>query len=197
MVAGIVVGLGLVIAIALAGFALVNNTSSGGGPGGASGGSGNGGAMTVSAAHSFNPLGDKVGRVENEQQVAKVIDGDTSTFWSTSEYKTRHFGNLKTGTGIYLTLDASHTVHQLSVTSPSTGWVFSVYVADQPATDLSGWGSPVAGPVTVANTVTQVDLNSSHGSNVLVWITDLGTQMSQPGLAGFPYRVDIAELAVR
>ena len=199
MVAGIVVGLVLVLAIAAAGFALVSNAGGGNGSGGGSGGasSGRGGDLAVAAAHSFNPLGDQSGHVENEQLAAKVTDGDTATYWSTSEYKTRKFGNLKTGTGIYLTLDASHTLHQLTVTSPSTGWTFSVYVADQQVNDLAGWGKPVAGPVTVANPVTQVDLNGTHGTDVLVWITDLGGQMSKPDLAAFPYRVDISELAVR
>ena len=192
-VGGIVVGVVLLVAVAVAAFVLAG----GGGsslPSTAGGttapGVGRAGGIAVTAAHSFNPLSpDDPTKHENENLTPKLLDGDPATTWSTLQYTTRAFGNLKKGTGVYIELDGSHTLHQLTVTSPTRGWTFSVYTAGQAAPDLGGWGSPVAGPTTVTADVTQIDLHSTKGGAVLVWITQLGDTA--------PYHAEIGELAVR
>jgi serine/threonine protein kinase len=189
--AGIAIGVVLVVGIAITGFLLVNGHGSGGnGPSNSPAA----GDLTVSAVHSFNPYGSPT-KTENEQLVSQLADSNPSSVWSTFEYKTQHFGNLKPGTGVELVLSSAQTLHQLTVTSPSRGWVFSVYVANSPAADLAGWGQPLGAATTVENDVTQVDLKSVKGSAILVWITNLGQPNANAN--GFPYRVDIGELDVR
>lgn len=192
-IGGIVVGLVLLVAVAVAAFVL----SGGGGgslqstAGGTTApGGGRAGGIAITAAHSFNPQSpDDPTKHENEALAAKLFDGDPATTWSTLQYTTRSFGNLKKGTGAYIELEGSHTLRQLTVTSPTRGWTFSVYVAGQAGTDLAGWGAPVAGPTSVTADVTQVDLHSAKGGAVLVWITQLGDTA--------PYHAEIGELAVR
>lgn len=195
MVTGVVISVILVVAIGITGFVLVSG--SGGGHAGATGSTGLGGDLALAGAHSFNPLGHPPGQTENESTVGHLVDRDTATVWSTSEYAGRRFGNLKTGTGAFVMLTGSHTLHQLTVTSPSRQWIFSVYSASQPGADLASWGTPIGHPVTVTSDVTQVDLSSAKGSAILIWITDLGQPLAHPDVAGLPYRVDVAEMAVR
>ena len=192
-IGGIVVGLVLAVAVAVAAFLLAGNGGNGvlaTGGSTALPGAGRAGGITITGGHSFNPLSpDDPTKRENESLVPKIYDGDPATTWSTLQYTTRAFGNLKSGTGVYVQLDGTHTLHQLTVTSPTRGWIFSVYVAAQPAPDLAGWGPPVAGPVTVTADVTQVDMDRAKGAVVLVWITQLGDTP--------PYHVEIGELALR
>ena len=192
-IGGIVVGLLLLVAVAVAAFvlsgrggtpAVVGTTSS------TVAGTGRAGQLGIVAGHSFNPLSpDDPTKRENEALVSRLYDGDPATTWSTAQYTTRNFGNLKTGTGVYVQLDQSHALHQLTVTSPTRGWVLSVYTAAAPGTDLNGWGRPVAAPVTITTDVTQIDLGGAKGAAVLVWITQLGDSP--------PFHVEIGELALR
>ncbi|GAC1589600.1 MAG: protein kinase family protein [Acidimicrobiales bacterium] len=192
-IGGIVVGLLLLVAVAVAAFVLsgrggtpvaVGPTSS------TVAGTGRAGLLGIIGGHSFNPLSpDDPAKRENEGLVPRLYDGDPATTWSTAQYTTRNFGNLKTGTGVYVQLDQSHTLHQLTVTSPTRGWALSVYAAAEPGIDLNGWGRPVAAPVTVTTDVTQIDLGGAKGAAVLVWITQLGDSP--------PYHVEIGELALR
>ncbi len=138
-------------------------------------------------------MGDKS---ENEQLVPNLYDGNPGTAWSTVGYESATFGNLKPGVGVYLTLDATHTLHTLQVTSASRGWTFSVYAAPQPAADLAGWGPPIGAPVTVNSQVTDVLLGGVKASAVLVWITNLGARNADPVDQQYPYSVSIEELAV-
>jgi hypothetical protein len=193
LIGGIVVGALLLVGAAIAAFVLAgggdkNVPSTGGGT--TLPGVGRAGGIAIVGGHSFNPLSpDDPTKHENENLVPKLYDGDPATAWSTLQYTTRAFGNLKSGTGVYIQLDRSRTLHQLTVTSGVRGWAFRVYVAGQPAGDLAGWGNPAAGPITVTADVTQVDLHSAKGAAVLVWITQLGDTA--------PYHAEIGELAVR
>ena len=196
-VAGIAVGLLLATAVAVAALVLFNRGGAPSLPGtGTSNGSSptlapKGAQYTVVAAQSFDPFGD---RTEMQNAVDNVRDGNPSTLWSTEEYTNAHFGGLKPGVGIVVALDATHRLHQLALSSPDRGWVFSVYVADQPASTLAGWGQPVASGVHVTGDVTPVDLKGASGAAVLVWITDLGPPLANPPQPATPYRVDIGEV---
>lgn len=192
-IGGIIVGLVLLVAVAVAAFVLAGGGGSGvptTGGGTTQPGTGRAGGLAITAAHSFNPFSpDDPTKRENEALAPKLIDGDPATTWSTVQYTTRAFGNLKRGTGAFIQLDGSHALHQLTVTSPTRGWTFSVYVSAQPGSDLAGWGNPVAGPTTVTADVTQVDLHTTKGAALLVWITQLGDTP--------PFHAEIGELAVR
>jgi hypothetical protein len=196
-VAGVAIGLLLVIAVGGAALLLSSNGGSGGSsqppvsstavaPPTAA-------AIRIVGGHSFDPMGDLT---ENEPLVPNLYDGNPTTAWSTVGYESSTFGNLKTGVGVYVILNGVHAIHALQVTSSSRSWTFSVYAATQPAADLAGWGPPIGAPVTVTNQVTDVLLGGVKASAVLVWITNLGPPMANPPDPKYPYNVSIEELGV-
>lgn len=202
--AGVLAALLLVVAVAVAAVVLSgvgpsHRTAPGGGPAGPRA-RGPSGGLAITGGHSFNPLSpDDPQKHEQEQLVPHLYDGDPASEWSTFEYGTARFGNIKSGTGVYVALGRVRALHQLTVTSPSRGWTFLVYAADQPGADLASWGHPIGSPspVTVTTDRTRVDLGGVRGADVLVWITDLGSPLVPPDDPVRPYRVDIGELAVR
>ena len=126
--------------------------------------------VAVSAATSFDPEGDD--GEENESTAALAVDGDPASAWVTSTYNSADFGGLKSGLGLILTLDQAAELGTLTVTSGTPGWTADVYVADQAAPDLAGWGEPVATGQAMGESTT-VDLGGASGSTVLIWITAL------------------------
>jgi len=198
-VAGIVVGLLLTVGIAVAAFVLFGRD--GGTPPPAPGEvtpttlvpAPASTALAIVAAHSFDPFGDQT---EREQAVNNVRDGNPATVWATEEYRSAHFGGLKSGVGVVLLLDAPHALSQLTVISPSRDWVFSVYVAATASPSLAGWGAPVVSATTVTAEATTVDLQGARGGAVLVWITALGPPLPHPADPVTPYQVAIGELEV-
>jgi len=197
-VAGVAIGLLLVIAVGGAALVLSSNGGSGGNsppPAGTTTVAPSSSAtIRIVGGHSFDPLGDKT---ENEQLVPNLYDGDPTTAWATVGYLSSTFGNLKSGVGVYVTLDAVHPLHTLVVTSADQGWTFSVYAAAQPSPDLAGWGQPIGPPVTVTNQVTDVTLGGVKAGAVLVWITNLGPPAAHSPDPRYPYSASISELALR
>lgn len=112
--------------------------------------------------------------VEHDDELPNLVDGDTSTLWSTENYSTAQFGGLKPGVGVILRLDAAHKLQELKVTSPSTGWSAEVVVADSPKPTRAAWGDAVASKKNIAGGTTTFDLGGKTGGAVLLWITDLG-----------------------
>lgn len=128
--------------------------------------------VTVASVHSFDPEGSGTPG-ENEASVGNVIDGDPATTWRTEGYASRNFGGLKRGVGFVLALDRPTSLGRIRVDSPVQGWGVEVYVADQAYPTLEGWGSPVAHAGDVQGAA-DLGLSGAKGSQVLVWITDLG-----------------------
>ncbi len=129
------------------------------------------GELELTAAHAFDPDGDGH---ENDELAANVLDGDPTTSWRTESYNDRDITRLKPGVGIVVTLDAPATLEGLEVDSPTNDWRALVYVADSPATDLNGWGEPVAVTEGLAAGTNTVDLAGAEGGAVLLWIVDRG-----------------------
>jgi eukaryotic-like serine/threonine-protein kinase len=132
-------------------------------------------ALTPSSVNSFDPEGSGTPG-ENDSQLPLAIDGNPATGWSTESYSDRHFGNLKGGVGISLSLAQASRLGQLRVVSPTQDWSAQVYVsdADVAPTTLAGWGKPVAHHDGIAGNAT-FDLAGHTGRHVLLWITDLGS----------------------
>ena len=151
--------------------ALGGRDGGGGDGGGQQAGSGNGHPIAVTSVSTFDPVGDGE---ENENRARLATDGNPATSWATDRYNTRAFGGLKPGVGLVLQLGQPVDLAGLRITSATSEWAASVYVADRPAGDLSGWGSPVAEQSGIDGDV-QFDLGGQRGSAVLVWITDPGT----------------------
>jgi hypothetical protein len=130
---------------------------------------------------------------EQSGKLPLLHDGKPATFWSTEEYTTAQFGGSKKGVGVSLLLDRQHSLKSLEVATPSGDWSAEVYVADRPASALSGWGQPVA-HFTVTQRAMNIDLHSTKGAAVLLWITDLGDANPGTTTAGLHFRADIGEL---
>lgn len=118
---------------------------------------------------------------ENNADVGKTVDHDPNTEWQTTGYNDRSFGRLKPGVGLVLGLDQAAALRNLTVQSPTNDWAMQVFVADAPATDVGGWGTPVASKDHIPAGTTTVDLGGHRGSVVLVWITDLGDGSGDQG----------------
>jgi serine/threonine-protein kinase len=174
-------------ALAVAGFligqSLVGDSDGGGGTSGTATSDPSAEPLAPSEATAFDPEG---GDGENDSSAPNVIDGDPDTTWATSRYNSQAFGNLKSGVGIFVTLEQAASLDQLTVSSPSSGWSAQVYVADQPGGDLGAWGEPVAEQGDIQAGDVTFDLGGTEGGAVLLWITLL-----DPG-----GRVEIGEISV-
>jgi hypothetical protein len=143
-------------------------------------------AVTVAAAHSFDPEG-RDGR-ENESAAKNAIDGNPATLWKTERYNTANFSNLKKGVGLVLTLGSAAHLEQLEVHSATNSWSADVYVSSTTHPDLASWGEPVATRRDLAGNGTYIfDLRGTEGTAVLLWITDPGDKN----------QLEVSELVVR
>lgn len=140
--------------------------------------------INLTSAASFDPSGSD--HIENETQAKATLDSDAATTWSTETYSNRQFGNLKSGVGIAISLSSVAQLSALKVNSPSSDWSASIYAASQPSTSLSGWGHPVTGSTHISPGTTTFRLDGIQGSQVMIWITDLGTA----------YKVTIADISI-
>lgn len=134
---------------------------------------------------------------ENDANVAKVIDGDAKTAWSTEGYEgvtaERPLGGRKTGVGVWVKLERSAPIRKVKVTTSATGWAGEIRVAQTPGKTLAEWGEPVAA-ITDAQGAVEFDTGGSKGQYVLLWITALG---SGSGTAGANRtNLSISEIAV-
>jgi putative peptidoglycan lipid II flippase len=144
----------------------------------------------IASVASFDPDGSGTPG-ENDAALPLAIDGNPATGWKTESYNDRHFGNLKPGVGLILTLTEATEVGTLVVTSPTQGWAAAVYESAAPSAPatLSEWGAPVDRRTSIAGNAS-FDLHGHTARHVLLWITDLG---DGPPLV----RAEIDELAVK
>ncbi|MFZ6004481.1 MAG: protein kinase domain-containing protein [Actinomycetota bacterium] len=128
-------------------------------------------ALTLTKATAFDPEGDGH---ENDELADLVRDGDPATLWRTEGYNDRDITRLKAGVGIVVTVGATATLETLEVRSPTNGWRALIFVAESPATDLAGWGAPVATTDALPAGINSIDLEGARGAAVLIWIVDRG-----------------------
>jgi Protein kinase domain len=125
--------------------------------------------VRIVSAQAFDPNGND----KDYADLAKLIDGNPETYWSTQIYYTQAFGNLKPGLGFVLVLASPQSLSRLTLLALKTGWDATVYVAPTPQPTLADWGRP-AGSVTNAGQTSSVELKGARGGAVLVWFTHLG-----------------------
>jgi serine/threonine-protein kinase len=144
------------------------------------GGSGDGSSTSQTApgrplqvsARSFDPEANPA--TENEERARFAVDGNPATSWATERYRSAHFGRLKNGVGLILTLSGSQRLSRLEVDSSSRNWSAAVYVAAGPKAHLADWGKPVDTRTGVSGR--QIfNLASRKGGAVLLWVTDPGS----------------------
>jgi hypothetical protein len=147
------------------------------------------GPVGVVGVASFDPQGND--GVENDDELPALTDTELDSTWSTVRYETRNLGGLKDGVGVVLFLNETAELATLEVGSPTQGWSASVYVAEQPADDLAGWGQPVAEEEDIDGDAS-FDLGGASGGAVLVWITDLGDGSVGPRFSTALSSVEVA-----
>ena len=138
-------------------------------------------ALTLVGSEAFDPLG---GGGEHDEEAPRVRDGDPATAWTTETYRSE-LTRLKPGVGIWVRLDGTAALDELVVATDTSGWTAQVYVADEPADDLEGWGEPVDRREGLAGEG-RFDLGDTEGGAVLLWFTDVGDDG----------RAEVAELTV-
>lgn len=125
-------------------------------------------AVQVATARVFDLTGDP----DNPGRVAKALDDDPTSSWSTYNYR-QPFPVLKTGVGIMVSFASPVQLSSLVVTSPSVGTKIEIRSAPTPDATFNQ-----TIPITDAElkqTLTTVSLAGSQPvQNVLVWITKLG-----------------------
>ena len=146
-----------------------------------------GARIKVSGADDYDPQGDPP--EEYPEDVAKAIDGDRATFWTTQTYD-QNFGpgGLKDGVGLLLDLGKDREVGEVGVDFGGTPTEFSLYLSDEPPSGVPT-GDPVAEDTADQNSVTVSMPDDSSGRYLLVWLTSLP---DQGGFTG-----EIREITVR
>jgi serine/threonine-protein kinase len=143
-------------------------------------------ALTIASATPFDPEGD--GR-EGNASAPLAIDGKLETAWKTEGYNDRDIAKFKGGVGLVLDLSRAADLAKLHLDSPTNDWTVAVYVADEPATTLAGWGEPLVTKAHLARGANELDLGGKRAGAVLVWILDRG---DAPGRAA----AEISEVRV-
>jgi eukaryotic-like serine/threonine-protein kinase len=146
-----------------------------GGPGGG-GGAASGSPVKLTGVTDYDPQGNGG---EYSSTAPQATDHNPSTFWKTEHYNTQAFGGLKDGLGLVLDAGRSVTLKQLTVTTPTPGFVAEIQAGDT----SSGPFTADSGQQTVNGTTT-FTLNGATAQYYVVWIT-----MLPPGL-----RAEISEV---
>jgi eukaryotic-like serine/threonine-protein kinase len=130
-------------------------------------------SLRQSAAKDYDPLGDNAS--EHPTQAKLVVDGETSTSWSTETYEGNTLGS-KAGVGIYVIADPTVAARQIQIVTPTKGWSGAVYAAPagQPPKSIeAGWKKLIG--IDSAKESTRLSLDTGHNPYryYLVWITKL------------------------
>jgi putative peptidoglycan lipid II flippase len=136
----------------------------------------------------FSPEGE----ADAPDQAGLAIDGNASTVWPIDTYTDPvPFPNFKNGVGLMLQLPQPTTLGEVTVNLDSTGTAVEIRSSQTP-TPSSLDDTTVLTPATPlkpgSNTI-KVD-NAAPTSNVLVWVSTLGTVNGQS-------RSDIAEITLK
>ncbi len=137
----------------------------------------------------FDPSGDD--RTEHPERLNLINDGDPDAGWYTERYTTREFGNLKDGVGLIIALGPPQQLDRLELGSPTLGWSVEIYIADESAGNVIDWGEPVARARDVRGAA-DFEFDEATAATVLVWITDLGDELSTGG-----HRATITDVTVQ
>lgn len=124
--------------------------------------------LSVTSVAAFGPEGTSDG--DNPGLAARVLDVSTDMPWYSQWYATPGFGNLRSGTGLLLTLGEATSVRDIRlVLGSAPGADIQVRVGNSPAPDLP----VVAGASGVGGTVLLTAAKPATGRYVLIWFTRL------------------------
>jgi hypothetical protein len=144
--------------------------------------------ITGVTARDFDPQGTDGG--ENPEEVPRALDGNPTTFWSTSTYDQQFGpGGLKTGVGLVLDLHGSHAVSEVDLTTVGSPTSVSIYVLTNDPQNLRG--AQPDGTTDIAGTKGTVSLDQPvTGRYVVVWLTQI------PAVSG-GFRGEVAGVVVK
>jgi tRNA A-37 threonylcarbamoyl transferase component Bud32 len=144
-------------------------------------------SLARASAMDYDPLGDKA---EHHDQVARAVDRDPGTMWSTESYRDGLAGANKAGVGIYLDAKPGVDAVRMEIQTSKTGWKADIYAASgshAPASIGSGWTKIGGGTVRTDRQRFKLDAGGKRYRYYLVWITQLPPNQQ---------RVEIGELAL-
>jgi hypothetical protein len=149
-------------------------------------------ALQLAEPGDFDPFGEG-GTDEHPDEVPLAVDGNPESAWTTENYNQPDLVPYKTGVGMYVTLAETASVAQVDIETASEGWAVEIYVADEPASNLDGWGSPVGQLSDGTAGTNSVELDQpTEGRAVLLWFTHVSRQANDRG----QYQMDVAEVRV-
>lgn len=131
---------------------------------------------------AFDPEG---GDGENDAEASKAADGDPSTTWRSSRYKTAAFGNLKDGLGLVVKLEEPATVDKVTVTVEGSGGTVEIRTATGPTLD----GSQVVASGPAGGTLEKTLTPAPETQYLIIWFTELARVDGE-------YRAVVAEVGV-
>ncbi len=147
------------------------------------------GPVEITGVKSFDPEGDD--KVENEDAVPNVTDGNAETVWTTSCYRSSTFGS-KSGVGIVVQLNAL-ALARIEADIPGRNWKARVYAAPEAANTTSQWGRAIwEGSSESGSTITATF--TSPSKYALIYFTEVDQSGSCSTLN--PYRGSISEVRV-
>jgi serine/threonine-protein kinase len=150
------------------------------------------GPVEITGVKSHDPEGDD--KAENEESVLLATDGDPSTIWTTSCYRSATFGS-KSGVGLIVQLNAV-ALAQIEADVAGSSWKARVYTSAQAmetTAPTSQWGRPIwegssEGGSTLKATFT------TPAQYALIFFTEVGR--SGACSTKNPYRGGISEVRV-
>ena len=124
------------------------------------------------SAHDYDPLGDDE---EHNEEVARVVDRDDGTSWSTESYQDGLEGAGKKGVGIYIDAKPKVAAVSMQIDTPNPGFRATIYAAPPGPVpkSIDGWTKVGGGTVTSANKRFKLDTGDTDYRYYLVWITKL------------------------
>ncbi|HZG01969.1 MAG TPA: protein kinase family protein [Streptomyces sp.] len=127
--------------------------------------------VDISLAKDFDPFGSDGS--ENGDEVTAVLDGDASTFWQTSYYRSARFGNLKDGVGLILDLGKLQQVSSVKIDfmgSTSVDFLAAPKDTTGMPTSLNGFSKVSSASGTKVELKAQKPIRTQY---ILVWLTEL------------------------
>lgn len=140
--------------------------------------------LTVSEVSVFSPDGAP----DHTSDAQNVIDGNSSTEWSTDQYFD-NFPKFRQGMGLMLSLSEAAKLREVTINAPSGGAEVEIRLADSADADLADTTEVGSASLDSGDTTIEIDTSES-AEYVLVWIT------SMPKKSG-GYQAEIADIALK
>lgn len=181
LLAGALVGVGLATGVLEAGDGLIPRFARD--VTGGSGAAGPSAPLPIVDASSFDPQGND--RVENENLIPALYDGNPSNAWRTVGYDSAEFGRLKSGVGFYVDLGAPQAITAVTLTTTTPGINYELRVADSPLDNVGSWRLVRAVTDARPGTTTVRLGEPVRGRYLLVWVQGNLQRQGERFYAGF------------